>query len=275
MLLSYQAATSEVPFKPDMTCLQGFFDDSVNKIASLGYSGIELMTVSPAVLDALKIRKKLEESGLKPSLVCTGEMGCMGYNLGNPDDDDRKRSIERIKEAIDFAALLGTGINAGKIKGEYIRGIPRKKTWNQVVEGFTELSAYAIQKNVSIALETAGFVYMNLINTCEDAEKMIKDVNMPNFGLMMDIYHMYHEEKDLLNSIEKYSKYLLHVHLADNNRMSPGACGINFEKVIKTFHNAGYDGSFTVEIRQIPDQYTAAKNSIEYLSPLFKSVYGD
>jgi sugar phosphate isomerase/epimerase len=275
MLLSYQVATSEVPFKPDMTCFQGVFEDSVNTIASLGYSGIELMTVSPAVLDAVEIRQVVENCGLRPGLVCTGEMGCMGYNLSSMDDEDRKRNVKRIKEAIDFAALLGTGINAGKIKGEYVKGIAEKDTWNRVVECFVELSDYAAKKNVTIALETAGFMYMNLINTCEEAEKMIKDVNMPNFGLMMDIYHMYHEEKDLLTTIEKYSEYLLHVHLADNNRMYPGACGINFEKVIKKFYDVGYAGSFTVEIRQNPDQYTAAKKSVDYLLPIFESIYKD
>ena len=103
---------------------------------------------------------------------------------------------------------------------------------------------------------------------------MIKEVDRPNFGMMMDIFHMYVEEPDLLASIARYARYNLHVHLADNNRMYPGACGMDFEQILRAFHAVGYDGAFTVEVRQLPSPQEAATRAIRHLKPLLVDIYG-
>ena len=41
------------------------------------------------------------------------------------------------------------------------------------------------------------------------------------------------EEKDIIDSIKKYNKYNIHVHLSDNNRRYPGNCGFDFKKILK------------------------------------------
>ena len=48
----------------------------------------------------------------------------------------------------------------------------------------------------------------------------------------------------------------------------------DFEKIISTFKECGYDGNYCTEIFQIPNQYEAAKGAIEYLRPILDRVYG-
>ena len=103
---------------------------------------------------------------------------------------------------------------------------------------------------------------------------MVDRVNRPNFRLMLDVFHLNLEEKNLFDAIRQYSPYNIHVHLADNNRRYPGHCGLDFEKIISTFKECGYDGAYTTEIFQIPSQEGAAKGAIEHLQPIFDKVYG-
>lgn len=274
MLFSYQVATPDVIYHPGMTCMQGDFEESIKFLSDHGYTGVELMTTYPQSLDWEGLGSIMERWGVRPVLVCTGEMGGLGYNVSDPIPYRRTQSLRRIREAIDMAAFFGVNINAGRIKGLYCDALPREETVRLAAEGFGELSDYAAEKGVSISLETAAYVFMNFINTCAEAEDLIRRVNRPNFGLMMDLFHMYVEEPDLLASIRRYSPYNLHVHLADSNRKAPGKGSLNFKEILSAFHDSGYDGAFTVEVRQEPDSRTAAAEAAAYLLPLFQEIYG-
>ena len=103
---------------------------------------------------------------------------------------------------------------------------------------------------------------------------MADRVGRPNFRLMMDIFHLNLEEKDLYEAIRTYSSYNIHVHLADNNRRYPGQCGLDFEKILTVFRECGYDGNYCTEIFQLPSMEEAARESIRYLRPIADRVYG-
>ena len=71
-----------------------------------------------------------------------------------------------------------------------------------------------------------------------------------------------------------YADINVHVHLCDNNRRYPGNCGLDFEKIIQTFHDVGYDDLYSTEVFQFPSMEECAKRSIAYLAPIFQRVYG-
>ena len=56
---------------------------------------------------------------------------------------------------------------------------------------------YGAPKNVKIALETVTIMQTNFINTLAEGAAMADRVGRPNFRLMMDIFHLNLEEKDL------------------------------------------------------------------------------
>ena len=174
---------------------------------------------------------------------------------------------------IDFASFLDANINIGRVRGGYEEGIAPEQTEEWAIENFRRISDYAAPKGVSIALETVTIMQTNFINTLKQASDMIKRVGKTNFCLMMDVFHLNIEEKNMLESIIAYQPYNIHVHLSDNNRRYPGNCGMDMEQVIKTFAQAGYNGAFCTEIMQLPDQKTAAEQSIKHLSPIFEKYY--
>lgn len=274
MQLCYQVATPDIAVAPTVTSYQGDLDTSFRAIYALGYDGAELMTVDPDQLDWAQVKALAEHYSLSIPLVCTGEVyGQIGISFVDPDPSRQKIAIDRMRRIIDFAAYLGADVNVGRIRGQYTPSVPRQTTYDTAVSVFRELSAYAAQKKISIALETINTLQSNFINTMAEGDRFVSAVGSPNFRLMADIFHMNMEEKDLCRSIQKYADNTIYVHLSDSNRRYPGSAGSDFAKVIRTFRESGYNGTFTIEIMQLPDQQTAAQRSIEYLRPIFSRFY--
>ena len=276
MRLCYQVATPDVAVSDDVTAYQGLLAESFRALAELGYDGVEFMTLNPSVLSVEEIKRLEEAYGLKVVLVCTGEIfGQLGLSYTDTDAERRAEALRRTKEIIDFAAALNAKINIGRIRGQYRRELTKEETETYAVEAFRTIADYAAPKGVDIALESVTIMQTNFINTLAEAAAMVDRVDRSNFRLMMDVFHLNLEEKDLFAAIRRYSDYNIHVHLADNNRRYPGHCGLDFEKILRTFHETGYDGAFTTEIYQIPDMKGAARGAVEHLRPILRRVYGE
>lgn len=274
MRLCYQVATPDVRIAPSVTAYQGSLEESFTRLAVLGYEGVELMTLNPSELDWNLVKDLAEKNGLKVVLVCTGEIyGQLGLSYADPRSEIRREAIYRTKDIIDFAGYLGANINIGRVRGQYCGELTKAETEKYAIEVFREISDYAAAKKVMIALESVTIMQTNFINTLAEAEAMRKEVDRPNFKLMMDIFHLNLEEKDMIAAINRYSANNMHVHLADNNRRYPGHCGFDFEKIIREFHKCGYQGDFCAEIYQIPNQEEAAEQTALHLKPILDRVY--
>ncbi len=274
MKLCYQVATPDVKIDESVTAYQGPLEKSFKDLSELGYDGVELMTLNPKEMDWDEVKGLLEKYHLAAILVCTGEIyGQLKLSYTDPNEEIRNEAIRRTKEIIDFAGFLGADINIGRIRGQYTRELKKEETWNLAKEAFKEISEYAKKLKVSIALETITIMQTNFLNTLEEGLQMVKDVDEENFKLMMDVFHLNLEEKNIYEAIRKYQPYNIHVHLADNNRRYPGHCGLDFEKIIETFKECGYEGNFSTEIFQIPNQEVAAEESIKHLRPILNKVY--
>ena len=275
MKLCYQVATPDVAVADSVTAYQGPLDQSFGDLARLGYDGVELMTLNPGELDWEEVKGPAEKYGISIVLVCTGELfGQLGLSYTSPEEEIRREAIKRTKEIIDFAGYLGANINIGRVRGQYCARLSHEQTEGLAVEAFRELADYAAPGNVAIALETVTIMQTNFINTLAEGARMVERVDRPNFRLMMDVFHLNLEEKDLYQAIRDYSKYNIHVHLADNNRRYPGHCGLDFEKILTTFKECGYDGNFCTEIFQIPSMKEAARGAMACLGPIAERVYG-
>lgn len=273
MKFSYQVATPDLKISPHVTCMQGDFAANIQALASFGYDGAEIMTTYPKSIDWQWVRDVLADNGMTVSWICTGELGMLGYTLSEPDDALWEQSLARIRELVDLAALFGVGVNIGNTKGRYREGIPREKTYERAVEGFRRICDYAGDRGVDVAIETGAFVYTNFLNTCQEAAEMVRRVDRPNLGLMLDLWHLYVEEKSIVEAVEQYGPICHHVHLADSNRKYPGAGNLDFRPIFEKFREVGYDKAFSVEVRQVPDSITAAREAAKVIRPILHSVY--
>lgn len=275
MKLCYQVATPDVKKADSVTAYQGPLQKTFGDLADFGYDGVELMTIDPQKLDWREVKKTATDLGLVVGLICTGEIfGQLGLNFTDPDAGRRRECIDRVKGIIDFAAFEGAKINIGRVRGQYTPGLDRRQTEEWAIDAFREISDYAAPQGVSIALENVTIMQTNFVNTMAEARRIVELTDRPNFKAMIDIFHLNIEERDLYQAIRDYADINIHVHLCDNNRRYPGNCGLDFNKIIQTFHDAGYDDLFCTEVFQWPSMEDCAKRSIEYLAPIFERVYG-
>lgn len=275
MNFCYQVATPDVAISPDVTAFQGKLVDSLDCLSEMGYDGVEFMTLDPHKLDRDKVRQELDKRKMIVSLVCTGEIfGQLGLSYMDKDPAKRKEAVRHSKEIVDFAEMLDSNINIGRIHGMFRHDVDREASYGWLLDSLRELCDYAGPKGVLVALENVTIMQTNCMNTVEETLKTASDVGRDNCRIMMDVFHMNIEEKDMFECIRKYGANTVHVHLSDNNRRYPGNCGLDFERILRAFKEAGYDSSYTTEIFQLPDQLSAAEGAMRHLSPLFKKVYG-
>ena len=275
MKLCYQVATPDVAIAESVTAYQGPLQKTFGDLAKLGYDGVELMTIDPMKLDWNEVRKTASDLDLTVGLVCTGEIfGQLGLSFADPDAGRRAEAIARVNGIIDFAASQNAKVNIGRVRGQYRPGIAHEQTEEWAVEGFRAISDHAAPKGVQIALENVTIMQTNFLNTMDECRRLIEMTDRPNFKAMIDVFHLNIEEKDLYQSIRDNSDINIHVHLSDNNRRYPGHCGMDFEKIIRTFHEMGYDDLFCTEVFQIPNMEDCARLAIEHLAPIFEKVYG-
>ena len=166
MKFCYQVATPDVAIAPSVTSYQGALEKSFQDIAALGYDQAELMTVDPDKLDWTDVKKLAEKYNLTIPLICTGEVyGQLGISFVDPDPARQKIALDRMRRIIDFASFLGANINVGRIRGQYTTGIPRQATYAAAVAAFRQISTYAAEKNVMIALRSVRIKDKTKINT--------------------------------------------------------------------------------------------------------------
>ncbi len=273
MRLAYQVATPDVTVAPSVTSYQGDFSKSIADLAHMGYQWVELMSRDPKELNVQELQKVLDQHKVSVAMVCTGEcFGQEGLMLASCDEEVRKKAFVRTCELIDFAAHFGAGVNIGRLRGHYYDDIPREETYALAVEVMGELARYAATKNVTLVLEPVTMLQTNFINSTQEGIDFVNAVDHPNFRLMVDIYHSNIEDPNLYEALRKAASVLAHVHIADNNRKIPGTCGFDFPRIIQTLRDINYQGVLSIEMFQIPDQYTCAKESAIYLLPLLGDV---
>ncbi len=276
MKFCYQVATPDVAVSPDVTAFQGRLENSLDFLAGLGYDGVEFMTLNPDKLDREKIKTELDKRRLMVSLVCTGEIfGQLKLSYMDKSPEVRREAVERSKGIVDFASLLGANINIGRVHGMFHHDVERETSLGWLTDALRSLCDYAGERNVQVALENVTIMQTNVMNTCREAADICDRVARPNCKIMMDVFHMHIEEKNLFQTIRDCSPYNIHVHLSDNNRRYPGQCGLDFRKIIAAFRAEGYDGAYTTEIFQLPSQEEAARGAMEHLAPIFRNVYGN
>ena len=125
-----------------------------------------------------------------------------------------------------------------------------------------------------------------MINTSEQALRFVTEVNLPNVGIHLDTFHVNIEEKSFHQAITTAGKHLVHLHVCENDRGTPGTGLIDWKQVAKALKEVDYKGdatieSFTPECKTIaaaaaiwrklaPSQDEMASEGLKFLRKLLK-----
>ena len=263
-------------------CNETFKDWSLEKVFSLisklGYDGIEIapFTISKDVRNVSREERKIiKELSQTYELKIVGLHWLLvspkGLHIFYPNAYEKTKKY--IFELIKFNHDIGGKVLVfGSPKQ---RNIPKEmsyeQAWKNAVKFFKDCSNFAKKYDSIIALEPLARHLTNFINTSEEAIRMIKDVNSPNFKLILDVYSMSHEEREIGKTIKMSSEYLVHFHANDTNGLGPGLGNANYYEISLALKSINYKGYLSVEIlRPIKDPIYIAKKSIENLKKYFR-----
>ena len=126
-------------------------------------------------------------------------------------------------------------------------------------EVFPPLADYAADRGMRIAFEHLSPVLMNaytFICTLSEAMKLIEDVGRPNFGIFIDVWHVW-REPDAARRIAGLKDRIFGFHVNDwppneprslTDRAIPGRGVIDLPALLAAAHCSGYTGAYCLEL---------------------------
>jgi sugar phosphate isomerase/epimerase len=131
-----------------------------------------------------------------------------------------------------------------------------------VVEGLREVAAAAREAGVRFGLEPAHPAQhetVSFVNTIADAVQLLDDAGLPDVGIMVDTYNLWHERPEAVAAIVDRVSGL---HVADEppdsertDRVLPGEGGRRSADTVRALVAAGWDGYLDVEIFSTPERF--------------------
>jgi len=248
-------------------------DETIRRIASFGYDGIEIGCASPhAWPDYLSPERRKEIAGLlrKEKLNVAAMLpapgGGPGMNPASPLPEERAFTIQHYKDVVRLAHDWECP-TVMWIAGWVVHGTAQRDAWQYSVEGLRDVARYAQELGVTMVIEPTA-ADSNLVDTADDAIEMSEQVGESNVKLMFDTYHALYRNEVASDYVYRMKDKLHHVHIADTDRLPPGMGRCNFPSVLKALKEIGYPGYLSMEVgfhtRQAdPDWY--AETSIQYL----------
>lgn len=219
----------------------------IDRAKSLGMDFIELPLMKLDTFDAKAVRKRLVDADLES---CTSTVLLPGMDLTSPDTGERIRAINYLKECVEATSQIGAKQFSGVIYSQHVKPAQKRPTeieWEMAAEGLREVAEFAKTLNVSIGLEPVNRYETYLINTSEQAIRMINMIGMDNVGVHLDTYHMNIEEKKFSAAVKQAGTQLMHVHLCENDRGIPGTGLIDWEDLFQALKEINYQGFAALE----------------------------
>lgn len=271
MKLSIVLSTQQTHFQA--ASLSGALEPNLQRIARLGYQGVELAIRDPGQVDASGLQQLVKHNGLGVPAIGTGQAwNEEGLSFTDPDADVRRAAIERIKSHIPLAARFQAVIIIGLIRGVLKPGVQPAEGELWLAEALSACSRAAAPHGVRLALEPINRYETTWINSVQQGLDLIQRVGEANFGLLLDTFHMNIEEAQIERSICACGAKIFHFHVADSNRWYPGCGHLDFESILRTLNSTGYTGYVSGEFMPLPDAETAARENIANLKPILSRV---
>ena len=221
--------------------------DLIDRVKNLGLDFIELplMMLEDFDVDAVSIR--LRKVGLD---VVTSTVLTKDTDITSNKPEVRTKGVDYLKACARATHNIGGKSLSGVIYSQHAKNTrdrPTDQTWKFSAESLKEVAQYAKTLGVTIALEPVNRYETYLINTCQQALKLIDMIEEDNMRIHLDTYHMNIEEKSFYDATKLAGDKLIHYHLCENDRGIPGTGLVNWDGIFKALSEINYQGYAALE----------------------------
>jgi len=258
--------------------------DAVEKIAAIGYPGVELLADTPHLYppsmidsDLYRLEDIIRQTGIRVANVNANT--AMGYygrpfwepvfepSLANPDASARKWRIDYTKRCIEIARAVHSP-NVSITSGRMVPGTAPEESMNLLRASLDEVLDHAGKNGVRIGIEYEPGL---LIECFEELGSLLQEFDSPHLGANLDLGHSHVLSEDPEVVIEGLSEKIFHIHIEDirsrkHYHLVPGSGDVDFRRLFALLEESSYRGYATVELYTYPHEpEEAARRSLDYL----------
>ena len=265
----------------------------IKKTAEMGFDGIEFVD---AVGDFRVTKENAKElAGLCGAAGLDIAAFCVGADFLNGSEGDCEKEVEKVKEKVDVAALLGAPTMRHDVSQGYKdgrkTGLSYAYNLDRLAGCCREVTEYAKSKGIVTVTENHGCF-------SQDADRVIslvEKVGNENFGMLVDIGNFMCADEKPSVSVGKAAPYARHVHIKDfylrsgeltdpgkgyfrtrgGDRLKGTIAGhgdVGVKQCLRNLLSAGYDGWLSIEFEGMEDNLAAISigrsNILRYLEEL-------
>jgi D-psicose/D-tagatose/L-ribulose 3-epimerase len=233
----------------------------LKKLRDTGFDGVEIPVFEGDEAHYRGIGKELKNLGLG----CTAVTVCSAENNPiSPDANVRKKGLEHIKWALSSVAAMGGEMLCGPYHsalGHFSGSGPTEDEKKRAVEVLRQAADHGQKVGVKMAIEYLNRFECYLLTHAAETKAFVKAVNHPNLKMMYDTFHANIEEKDITKAIAGCVDQIVHVHVSENDRGTPGTGHVHWKETFSALKKGGYDGWLTIEAfgRALPALAAATK----------------
>jgi D-psicose/D-tagatose/L-ribulose 3-epimerase len=220
---------------------------TLESLKQMGYDGVELPIFEMGADKFAAIGRKLDELelGRTAVTVCTAD--------ANPVSSEaaiRAAGLSHLKQAIDMCAAAGATHLCGPIHsalGEFTGQGRTADEWKHGQDTLGQAADHAQANGVTLVCEYLNRFECYFLNCAEDTAQFCREVNHPNLKMMYDTFHANIEEKSPQAALKACADQLVHVHISENDRSTPGHGGVNWDASFAGLREVNYDGWLMIE----------------------------
>ncbi len=253
--------------------------------AKLGYDGLEIapytLSDEPHRLGAAQIaaaRAAASDAGIAVTGLHWLLVKPAGLSISTRDDAIRKKTVDVMLALIDQCAELGGRylVHGSPHQRRVDPGESRAAAMARAQESFAAVAERAAKAGVVYCIEPLSSEQTPLINTLEEAARMVREIRSSSVRSMLDCSAAGRMEKQPLAAlVEQWlpQGVIAHVQLNDRNRRGPGQGEQKFAPVLAALKRHRYAGDLAVEpFDYVPDGPGAAARAIGYVRGVLEAL---
>jgi protein FrlC len=196
-----------------------------------------------------EIRKQIEDRGLRV-ITFTPEQLNYPINIAGREDAYRRKSLDYFMRNMEDSLAFGTN-RLFVTSGWGLLDEPREGAWKRSVESLRFLSEKAHELGVTLIIEQLQPYESNLLTTCADMVRMVKEVDSDALQCCIDVVAMAVVKDELQSFFDQLPGRIHHIHFADGNPSGHYVWGdgnLPMMDYIHTLEANNYNEYLTLEI---------------------------
>ncbi len=219
----------------------------LERLKAMGYDGVELPLFDLTPEKYAAWGRRLDDLGLQRTAVT---VRTADDNPISPEAAVRAAGVRATCRALECCQAVGASLLCGPFHsalGHFTGRGPTEDEWRFGVESMRQVAEHAERCGVTLAVEYLNRFECYFLTSAAETVRFVQEVNHPRCRMMYDTFHANIEEKDLAAAIRTAAPHMVHVHISENDRSTPGQGHVDWRTTFDTLRDVGYDGWLMIE----------------------------